>query len=87
MVEIKTHRDHPASMAERINNRLKPSAGADAGDVQVTRGSSPNRTITTIHHRASTRQHGEVNRGEPGVDGKLRGPAAPLIGQLGEDKR
>ena len=75
MVEIKLHRDHPASMSERINNRLKPSAGADAGDVQVTRGSSPNRTITTIHHRASTRQHGEVNRGEGSITGERRGPA------------
>jgi hypothetical protein len=50
--EIKTSRDHPASMAERVNRRLRPSAGEGSGDVQVTRGNSPNRTITTIHHAA-----------------------------------
>jgi len=50
MSQIKTSPDHPASMAQRVADRLKPSAGKGSGDVQVTLGSSPNRTVTTIHH-------------------------------------
>jgi hypothetical protein len=56
-VQVRTHPDHPASMSQRISDRLKPSAGAGAGDEQVTKGSSPNRTITTIHRPGSARQH------------------------------
>jgi hypothetical protein len=74
MTEVKTHRDHPSSMEERIRNRLKPSAEPQRGNgPQTTVGSGPNRTITTIHHSANTRQHGDVHKGEPGVDGKPRG--------------
>jgi hypothetical protein len=40
------------SMAQRAADRLKPSAGQGAGDVQFTHGSSPNRVVTTIHHAA-----------------------------------
>jgi hypothetical protein len=40
------------SMAQRVADRLKPSAGQGSGDMQVTHGSSPNRTVTTIHHAA-----------------------------------
>jgi hypothetical protein len=61
MAEVKTSPDHPSSMEARINNRLKPSAGAGAGDEQVTRGSSPNRTITTIHQKG-TKQHGPARQ-------------------------
>jgi hypothetical protein len=50
MTEIKTSRDHPASMAERVNKRLRNSGEGANPDVTVTRGSSPNRTITNIHH-------------------------------------
>jgi hypothetical protein len=50
--EVHTHPQHPASMEQRIADRLKPSAGAGAGDVQITKGSSPSRTVTTIHHCA-----------------------------------
>jgi hypothetical protein len=48
--EVRTHPQHPASMEQRIADRLKPSAGAGAGDVQVTKGTSPSRTVTTVHH-------------------------------------
>jgi hypothetical protein len=76
MVEVHTHRDHPASMDERIRRRLNPSAEPRRGDgAQVTTGSGPNRTITTIHNSANMRQHGEDNKGEPGIDGRMRGPA------------
>jgi hypothetical protein len=73
MVEIRTHRDHPHSMEERIRNRLKPSAEPQRGSgAQVTVGSGPNRTITTIHNTANTRQHGSGNPGEPSITGKRR---------------
>jgi hypothetical protein len=76
MVEVKTHPDHPHSMEERVRRRLHPSAEPQRRDgAQVTVGSGPNRTVTTIHHSSNARQHGEVNRGEPGIDGKMRGPA------------
>jgi hypothetical protein len=76
MVEVKTHHDHPSSMEERIRNRLKPSAEPQRGSgAQVKLGDGPNRTITTIHPSANTRQHGDVHPGEPGVDGRMRGPA------------
>jgi hypothetical protein len=54
MVEIKTHRDHPRSMEDRIRNRLKSSAEPQRspGAPQVTLGSGPTRTVTTIHHTA-----------------------------------
>jgi hypothetical protein len=50
VTEIKTSRDHPASMAERVNKRLRNSGEGANPDVTVTPGSSPNRTITNIHH-------------------------------------
>jgi hypothetical protein len=60
-------------MAQRVADRLKPSAGAGAGDVQVTHGNSPNRTVTTIHHSGSAKQHGEVQKGEGSIGGGKRG--------------
>jgi hypothetical protein len=77
MPEIKTHPDHPRSMEERVRNRLKPSAEPQRspGAPQVTLGSGPTRTVTTIHHSANTRQHGEDNPGEGDIYGNKRGPA------------
>jgi len=76
MVEIKTHRDHPSSMDERIRNRLKTSAEPQRGSgAQVTVGSGPNRTITTIHNSANARTHGNDNPGEGDIYGNKRGPA------------
>jgi hypothetical protein len=46
------------SMEQRIHDRLKPSAGENCGDVQVTKGTGPTRVITTIHH-SGHQQHGE----------------------------
>jgi hypothetical protein len=86
VVEIKTHRDHPASMQERINKRYRNSGGEEA-DFTTKVGEGPNRLFHNQHNPGTARQHGAPNKGEPGVDGKMRGPAAPLIGQLGEGKR
>ena len=72
MVEIKTHRDHPHSMEERINKRLRNSGGEEA-DQTVQKGSGPTRTFTNIHHPGSARQHGADNEGEGAIDGSKRG--------------
>jgi hypothetical protein len=60
MGEVKYDTSHHAgaTAAERIANRLKPSAGDDCGDVQVTKGTGPTRTVTSIHH-SGHQQHGE----------------------------
>jgi hypothetical protein len=74
MTEIKTHRDHPSSMEQRIRDRLKPSAEPQRGaGPQVTVGSGPTRTVTTIHHTANTRQHGQGDPGEGDISGNKRG--------------
>jgi hypothetical protein len=57
MVTVRTHPDHPASMEQRISDRLKPSAGEGSGDVQVTKGSSPSRTVTTTHLSGTAKSH------------------------------
>jgi hypothetical protein len=57
MTEIKTCRDHPASMAERIRKRLDHSGGGPgraAETVQV--GTGPTRTITAVH-KMGQQQH------------------------------
>jgi hypothetical protein len=74
MVEIKTHRDHPASMADSITKRLDPSCSPEA-DVRSHQGSGPTRVHTGVHFKGNVLQRGPDNRGEPGIDGKMRGPA------------
>ena len=72
MVEIKTHRDHPRSMEERINKRLRNSGGEEADHV-VQKGSGPTRTFTNIHNPGSARRHGSPNEGEGAIGGGPRG--------------
>jgi hypothetical protein len=72
MVEIKTHRDHPSSMEERINKRLRNSGGEEA-DTIVKTGNSARRTFHNIHNPGSARQHGAGNDGEGSIDNKPRG--------------
>ena len=79
-VEVKTHPDHPRSMEEWINKRLRNSGGEEADHIVKT-GTSPQRVFHNIHNPDSARQHGGPNRGEPGIDGKLRGPANRGDGQ------
>jgi hypothetical protein len=55
---VKTNPNHPSSMAERVAKRLEPSAGAGAGDEQVTKGSGPTRTTTTVWHGGTARRQG-----------------------------
>ncbi len=64
--EIKTSPDHPASMAERINKRLRNSGEGANPDVTVTRGSSPTRTHHNLFHSARhlTRSNAQHERGQ-----------------------
>jgi hypothetical protein len=72
MVEIKTNPRHPASMAERIDKRLRNSGDAKHADVVDQHGRGPTRTITNVHHTRNTR-YGEGAPEEPGIDGVKRG--------------
>jgi hypothetical protein len=54
--KLRTSKDHPSSMSARVNKRLQPSAGAGAGDEQVTTGSGPTRATTTIWHGGTARK-------------------------------
>jgi hypothetical protein len=83
MVEIKTHRDHPRSMEERIAKRERNSGDTAHADV-VRKSNAQGSNYENIHHSRVT-SYGEDNKGEPGIDGKMRGPAnaPPLLGQLG----
>jgi hypothetical protein len=48
-VEIKTHPDHPKSMQERIDKRLRPS-GDPRADYHIQKGDGPTRAHTFGHH-------------------------------------
>jgi hypothetical protein len=71
MVEIKTHRDHPASMEERIHRRERNSGDVKHADA-VVKG---DKDMTTNIHRTRNQSYGEDHPGEPGIDGKMRRPA------------
>jgi hypothetical protein len=72
-VEIKTHRDHPSSMADRINKRLRNSGGEEA-DTTVKTGEGPQRVFHNLHNPGSARKHGGSDAPEePGIDGAKRG--------------
>jgi len=76
MVEIKTHRDHPASMAERIHRRYRNSGGEEA-DVTTKVGEGPNRLFHNSHHTGNVHQRGPDNKGEGSILGTPRGSANP----------
>jgi hypothetical protein len=71
MVEIKTHSQHPSSMAERIEKRLRNSGGEEA-DTTVKTGSGPQRVFHNLHNPGSVRQHGKENPGEGSITGGKR---------------
>jgi len=67
------------SDAQRIADRSKPSAGApDTASTQVTTGTGPTRTVTTVHHGSSQKQHGEVRQGVGNILGQ---PNKPMKGE------
>jgi hypothetical protein len=71
-VEVKTCSEHPASMQERINKRLRNSGGEEADSITKT-GTGAQRVFHNLHNPGSARQHGSDNPGEPGIDGRKRG--------------
>jgi hypothetical protein len=73
MVEIK---HSGKSMEQRVADRLKTSGDVAHSDVHTVHGTGPTRAHTHIHHSRVT-SYGEDNKGEPGVDGAMRGPANP----------
>jgi hypothetical protein len=48
-VEVKTHPSHPASMTQRIADRLKNSGEGAMPDEHTVHGSGPTRTHTNLH--------------------------------------
>jgi hypothetical protein len=76
--EVKYDKSHHAggTPEARIASRLRNSGGEEADHI-VQKGSGPTRAFTNIHNPGSARQHGNDNKGEPGIDGRLRGPANP----------
>src|SRR6516165_4424867 len=78
MAHVKYDTSHHcgATPEARIAYRLRNSGGEEADHVVQT-GTGPQRVFTNIHNPGSSRQHGADNRGEPGIDSKLRGPANP----------
>jgi hypothetical protein len=76
MPEIKYNKSHHAggTPEARIASRLRNSGGEEADHI-VQKGSGPTRAFTNIHNPGSARQHSNDNKGEPGIDGRMRGPA------------
>ena len=72
MVEVKTCPEHPASMQERINKRLRNRGGEEA-DTVVKNGEGPTRVFHNIHNPGSARQHGADNKAEGDIHGNKRG--------------
>jgi hypothetical protein len=69
--QIKTSRDHPASMAERIARRLDNSGAGANPDQTASHGSGPTRTHTNLHQSARhTMPSNTRERGEDFVSGK-----------------
>ena len=75
-MEIKTHRDHPASMEQRIKDRLKNSGGKEA-DFTTKVGEGPTRLFHNSHHKGNVLQRGPDNKGEGDINNRPRGSNNP----------
>jgi hypothetical protein len=63
----------PKSDAQRVQDRLKPSAGMpDTATTQVTTGAGPTRTVTTVHRGSQQSLHGQPDHGGPNIVGGKR---------------
>jgi hypothetical protein len=69
MVEVRTHRDHPASMAERVTKRTQNSGDVAHADTVVT----GDKGIRTNIHNTRNTQYGSGNPGEGSIVGTKRG--------------
>ena len=72
MTEVKTHSDHPSSMAERIAKRLHNSGAGANPDLTTKTGDSPQRAFHNIHHSGSAKQHGTSHPGEGDINNNKR---------------
>ena len=70
MVEIKQSRTAEETYARRLRN-----SGGEGADKIIKSGEGVRRVFHNIHLSGSAKQHGNDNKGEPGIDGQLRGPA------------
>ena len=59
------------SMEERLRDRTRNSGDVKHADHVVT----VDKVIRTNVHRSRVQQYGPDHPGEPGIDGKMRGPA------------
>ena len=75
MVEVKTHRDHPASMAERIAKRERNSG--DTAHADVARKSDAQGSNYHNIHNSRVQQYGPDHPGEGDIFNRPRGPANP----------
>jgi hypothetical protein len=78
MAEERYDKSHPAggTPEARIANRLRNSGGdIDTVNHHAVHGTGPTRTHTNVHGSGSSKSHGPDNKGEPGIDGAMRGPA------------
>jgi hypothetical protein len=80
-MEVKQSR----SAQETFERRMRNSGGEEA-DKTIKSGDGVRRLYHNIHLHGHQAQHGDVNRGEPGITGEKRGPAVPVIGGLGDGK-
>jgi hypothetical protein len=71
MVEVHTHRDHPADMAERVRARTKNSGDVAHADHIAT----VDKGIRTNIHGTRNQSYGADNPGEGDIHGNPRGPA------------
>jgi chromosome segregation ATPase len=74
MVEVKTHRDHPASMSERIAKRERNSGDTSHADV-VRKSDAQGSNYHNIHN-SRVHSYGEDRSGVD-IHGNVRGPANP----------
>jgi hypothetical protein len=60
------------SNEQRIADRLKGSNDSSTADTIAKHGDGPTRTITSVHHSGSAKQHGPANEGEANIIGGKR---------------
>jgi hypothetical protein len=70
MPEIKQSRSAEETIARRQRN-----SGGEEADKTMKFGDGPRRLFHNVHLSGSAKQHGNDNKGEPGIDGRMRGPA------------
>jgi hypothetical protein len=70
MVEVKQSRSAEETYARRLRN-----SGGEEADKVIKSGEGVRRVYHNIHLSDSAKQHGADHKGEPGIDGRMRGPA------------